>query len=310
MSGQIPIAPQTARIGWVGTGVMGGAIAANLLSRGWRLTVTSRTRSKAEPLLALGADWAETPKKIAETADVVFTMVGFPSDLEAVVFGDDGVLAGFAPPSSEKRRALVDMTTSRPSLARRIFQTAAALRVEALDAPVSGSDTGAKNATLSVMIGGRADTVEWLRPLFESIGKTIVHQGDAGSGQHTKMVNQILIAGNMAGMCEALLYARQNGLDMEKVLASVEKGAAGSWSLSNLVPRILRGDFAPGFFVEHFIKDMRIALEEAEAAGLTLSVLPLVREIYEELQKDGGGRDGTQALIRAVAKRSNLDWRD
>lgn len=287
---------------------MGGAIAANLIRSGWRLTVTSRTRSKAEPLLALGADWAESPKKIAETADVVFTMVGFPSELEAVVFGDNGILAGFAVSKQAKRRALVDMTTSRPALARKIFQAAQALGVEALDAPVSGSDTGAKNGTLSIMIGGQAETVEWLRPLFESIGKTIVHQGEAGAGQHTKMVNQILIAGNMAGMCEALLYARQNGLDTEKVLESVEKGAAGSWSLSNLAPRILRGDFAPGFFVEHFIKDMGIALEDAEASGLTLSILPLVRAIYQELQKDGGGRDGTQALIRAVAKRSHIDW--
>lgn len=296
------------KLGWVGTGVMGGAICENLLRRGWPLAVTSRTASKAEPLLALGAEWVETPKQLAERSDVVLTMVGFPSDLESVVFGDDGVLAGFERNQTSKRRGLIDMTTSRPSLARTIFQRCEEIGVEALDAPVSGSDTGAKNATLSIMIGGRAATLEWLRPIFESIGKTIVHQGPAGSGQHTKMVNQILIAGNMAGMCEALLYARKNGLDPEKVLASVEKGAAGSWSLSNLAPRILRGDFAPGFFVEHFIKDMGIALEEAERCGLKLTVLPQVRALYEELQRDGDGRDGTQALIRAVAKRAGIVW--
>lgn len=289
------------RVGWIGTGVMGASMAKNLLDAGYPLTVTSRTRSKAEPLLAAGAAWADSPAEVAAKSDVVFVMVGYPSEVEAVILGERGVLKGFAQTKGTSRRIVVDMTTSRPSLAVEIERKAKAAGIESLDAPVSGGDLGARNRTLSIMIGGEGATVEAVRPLFEKLGTTIVHQGPAGFGQHAKMTNQILIAGNMAGVCEALLYAQKCGLDMTKTLASVEKGAAGSWSLSNLAPRILRNDFAPGFYVEHFIKDMGIALEEARRVGLKLPILALVEQLYQATAAAGDARSGTQALIRGLA---------
>ncbi|MBO7725126.1 MAG: NAD(P)-dependent oxidoreductase [Thermoguttaceae bacterium] len=289
------------RIGWIGTGVMGRSMAGNLLKAGYPLTVYTRTKQKATTLLDSGAVWTESPARVAAASDVVFLMVGYPADVREVVLGEEGVLAGFRESLGRTEPpTVVDMTTSSPALAAEIFDAAKAQGADALDAPVSGGDIGARDGTLSIMVGGDEAVFRRIVPLFEVLGSKIVYQGKAGMGQHTKMVNQILIAGNMAGMCEALLYARRTGLDMEKVMSSVAAGAAGSWSLSNLAPRILRGDFAPGFFVEHFIKDMKIALDESARMNLRLPALDLVCRLYRRLASQGGGRLGTQALIKAL----------
>ncbi len=275
----------------------------HLLAAGATVTVHSRTRARAEGLLGEGAAWADTPAEVAAASEVVFTMVGFPSDVRETVLGERGVLAGARPGS-----VLVDMTTSEPALAQEISEAAAARDLASIDAPVSGGDVGAREARLSIMVGGEADVVARVRPLLQRLGQTIVHQGPAGAGQHTKMVNQTLIATGMIGVCEALLYAHRAGLDPTRVLESVSGGAAGSWSLSNYAPRMLRGDFAPGFLVEHFIKDMEIALAEARRMNLALPGLSLAHELYLALRAQGGGRDGTQALIRALAGLSAVDW--
>jgi 3-hydroxyisobutyrate dehydrogenase len=298
-----PARPGETRIGWIGLGVMGAPMCGHLIDAGYAATVTTRTRARAESLLSRGARWAEDPRAVAAASDVVFTMVGFPSDVRAVVLGERGALAGCRPGA-----VLVDMTTSEPALAREIAAAAAERDVHALDAPVSGGDVGAREARLSIMLGGDAAVAAALAPLFERLGRTVVRQGGPGAGQHTKLVNQILIASNMIGVCEALLYASRAGLDLERVLASVSSGAAGSWSLSNLAPRILAGDFAPGFFVEHFIKDLGIALQESERMGLSLAGLSLARQLYETLAARGHGRAGTQALALAVAEVSGLEW--
>jgi len=296
-------APGKTRVGWIGTGVMGAAMCGHLLDRGYSATVYNRTRAKAEPLIQRGATWADSPKAVAENSDVIFTIVGFPSDVREVILGPNGVLAGAAPGS-----IVVDMTTSEPSLAVEIYQAAKSKGVAAIDAPVSGGDVGAREARLSIMIGGDKEAVEAVRPLFECMGKTIVHQGPAGAGQHTKMVNQILIATNMIGVCEALLYGYKAGLDLETVLQSVCGGAAGSWSLSNLAPRMLKRNFDPGFFVEHFIKDMGIALAEARRMGLCLPGLALAEQLYQAVKAQGHGKKGTHALLLALAKLSNIEW--
>lgn len=275
----------------------------HLIGGGYEATVYSRTRERAEVLLDAGAAWAGSPAEVAGVSDVVFVMVGFPADVREVVLGPAGVLSAIRPGG-----VVVDMTTSEPSLAREIFDAAKERDVESLDAPVSGGDVGARNAALSIMVGGDAATLERVRPLLEVMGKTIVHQGPAGAGQHTKMVNQTLIATGMIGVCEALLYAYRAGLDPETVLESVSGGAAGSWSLQNYAPRMLKGDFAPGFFVEHFIKDMEIALAEARRMDLALPGLALAHELYLALRAQGDGRCGTQALIRALARLSAIDW--
>lgn len=298
------------RIGWIGTGVMGGACAARLLAAGYSVAATTRTRAKAEQLLAAGAVWAETPREVAERTDVVFSMVGYPRDVRDVFFGSDGVLdawRGEAGSPEFGRKIFVDMTTSSPALAVEIADAATAAGFDALDAPVSGGDVGAKSGTLSIMIGGDAAVVERLAPVFAVLGTNVRTAGGPGAGQRTKMANQILIAGNMIGVCEALLYAYRAGLDLENVLESVSKGAAGSWSLSNLAPRILAGNFEPGFYVEHFVKDMGIALDDAEKLGVSLPGLALVRQLYLALVAQGGGRKGTQALIQALATLSNVD---
>lgn len=292
------------RIGWIGTGVMGTSMAGHLLAGGYPLTVYSRTRRRAEPLVERGASWADTPASAAAASDVVFTMVGYPSDVREVVLGAAGIL-----PAARVGTVIVDMTTSEPSLAREIHAAAGERGVDSVDAPVSGGDVGARNAALSIMIGGDAGPVERLRPLFELMGKTIVHQGPAGAGQHTKMVNQTLIATGMVGVCEALLYAFKAGLDPQIVLQSVGGGAAGSWSLANLAPRMLNSDYAPGFMVEHFVKDMEITLAEARRMDLSLPGLALAHELYLALRAQGGGRDGTQALIQALARLSAVDWK-
>jgi 3-hydroxyisobutyrate dehydrogenase len=296
--------PGATRIGWIGTGVMGTSMCGHLLDGGYPATVYSRTRSRAESLLERGASWADTPAAVAAEADVVFTMVGYPSDVREVVLGPDGILS-----AARSGSVLVDMTTSEPSLAEEIYEAAKEKDVESVDAPVSGGDVGARNAALSIMVGGDAATVERLRPLFELLGKTIVHQGPAGAGQHTKMVNQTLIATGLIGVCEALLYAYKAGLDPQTVLESVSGGAAGSWSLTNYAPRMLEGDFAPGFMVEHFIKDMEITLAEARRLELALPGLALAHELYLALRAQGNGRDGVHALIHALARLSAVDWK-
>jgi 3-hydroxyisobutyrate dehydrogenase len=293
----------TMRVGWIGTGVMGRSMCGHILAAGHEVTVSTRTREKAEPLLAQGAGWADTPREVAERSDYVFTIVGFPNDVREVILGAEGVLAG-----ARAGSVIVDMTTSDPTLAAEIAAAAKAQDVDSLDAPVSGGDVGARNGTLTVMVGGEQGALDRVIPLLDTMSGSVVLQGGPGAGQHTKMVNQTLIASGMVGVCEALLYGYKAGLDLETVLTSVSAGAAGSWSLSNLAPRILKGDFAPGFMVDHFVKDMGIALDQADRMGLELPGLTLARRLYGELQDQGGGQNGTQALIRAVAKLSNLDW--
>ncbi|SMC23738.1 3-hydroxyisobutyrate dehydrogenase [Desulfacinum hydrothermale DSM 13146] len=287
--------PQRTRIGWIGTGVMGAAMCGRLLEAGYGVTVHTRTRQKAEPLLQRGALWAESPAEVARDAHVVVTMVGFPQDVREVYLGKDGVL-----PTARKGTVVVDMTTTEPQLAREIYEAAKAQGVHAVDAPVSGGDVGAREGTLSIMIGGDPAVVDAVRPLFQVLGKNIVYQGPAGAGQHTKMCNQIVIAGTMVGVCESLLYGARAGLDLETMLTSIRRGAAGCWTLDNLAPRILQRNFDPGFFVEHFIKDMGIALKEAERMGLSLPGLALVHQLYLAVKAQGHGKKGTHALVLAL----------
>lgn len=297
------VEPQKTRIGWIGTGVMGASMAGHLLAAGYSLSVFNRTQTKADPLIGQGATWCESPKAVAESSDIVFTIVGYPDDVQQVVLGSNGVLAG-----CREGNVIVDMTTSRPSLAIEIHRQASKEQVSSIDAPVSGGDVGAKNGTLSIMIGGDQHPVNELQPIWDILGSTWVYQGSAGSGQHTKMVNQTLIASGMIGVCEALLYGHQAGLDLNTVLKSVSSGAAGSWSLSNLAPRIIADNFAPGFYVEHFIKDMGIAIEEADRMGLALPGLSLARQLYNGVASQGHARSGTHALQLALSALSGLDW--
>jgi 3-hydroxyisobutyrate dehydrogenase len=291
-------------IGWIGVGVMGASMCGHILDAGYPVTVHTRTRATAEGLISRGAAWADTPADVASSADVTFAIVGFPADVREVFLGERGALAGAAQGS-----VLIDMTSSEPLLAAEIAAAAAAKGVGALDAPVSGGDAGARNATLSIMVGGERATLERVRPLLEVLGRTIVHQGPAGAGQHAKLVNQILIASTMVGVCEALLYAYRAGLDLETVLESVASGAAGSWSLSNYSPRMLAGDFEPGFAVDHFIKDMGIALSEARRMRLSVPGLALAEQLYVALSAQGYGRKGTQALVLALARLSDIEWK-
>ncbi len=297
------IAPGSTRIGWIGTGVMGSSMCGHLIDKGFSATVYTRSRDKAQGLLDKGAAWADSPKAVAEQSDVIFAIVGFPADVREVFLGESGALAGAAAGS-----VLVDMTTSEPSLAVEIYEAAKAKGVHSVDAPVSGGDVGAKEARLSIMIGGDADVVTALDPCWQAMGKTIVHQGAAGAGQHTKMVNQTLISTMMVGVCEALLYGYKAGLDLETVMKSVSTGAAGSWSLSNLGPRIMVNNFDPGFFVEHFIKDMGIALAESRRMGLSMPGLALAEQLYQSVKAKGWGRNGTHALMLALAEMSGVDW--
>ncbi|WP_439623570.1 NAD(P)-dependent oxidoreductase [Gemmata sp.] len=298
----IPVAqPGKTRIGWIGTGVMGRWMCQHAMSKGFTATVYNRSADKLQPLLDLGARAAKTPKEVAEQSDVVFAIVGFPKDVREVFLGTDGALAGSKPGT-----VLVDMTTSEPSLAKEIYGAAKGKGVAALDAPVSGGDVGAKNAALSIMIGGEKDVVAAVQPVFEAMGKTIVHQGAAGAGQHTKMVNQILISSNMIAVCEGLLYGYKAGLDLETVFKSVSVGAAGSKALEVLGPRMLARNFEPGFYVEHFIKDMGIALAEAEAMNLSLPGLGLAKQLYEAVRAQGMGRKGTHALLVALETLNNV----
>lgn len=299
------VTPGQTRLGWLGTGVMGRSMCGHLLAKGFAVTVFNRTRAKADELVSKGAQWAATPREVAAASDVVFSIVGYPSDVRSVILGPGGALAGL-----KSGGTVVDMTTSEPSLAVEIYEQAKAKGIHAVDAPVSGGDVGAREARLSIMIGGEADVVEALQPCWEAMGKTIVHQGPAGAGQHAKMANQVLIASNMVGVCEGLLYGYRAGLDLETLLKSVAPGAAGSWSLANLGPRIIAGNFDPGFFVEHFIKDMGIALAEARRMNLCLPGLALAQQLYVALSAQGHARDGTHALEIALAKMSGIDWRN
>jgi 3-hydroxyisobutyrate dehydrogenase len=287
------------RISWIGTGVMGVSMCGHLLARGATVSVFTRTREKAQPLLDRGAHWAPSPSAAASQADAVFTMVGFPADVRDVYFSANGVLAG-----ARAGSVLVDMTTTEPTLAAEIARAAAQRGASALDAPVSGGDVGARNATLSIMVGGDVSALARVRPLLEAMGRTIVHEGGPGSGQHTKMCNQIVIAGTMIGVCESLLYGARAGLDLPTMLQSIRGGAAGCWTLDNLAPRVLNGNFDPGFMVEHFVKDMGIALDEAARMQLALPGLALVRQLYLAAAAQGHGRSGTHALYLALRQLS------
>lgn len=290
-----PASPAATRVAWIGTGVMGVSMCGHVLEKGYAVTVFNRTQAKARPLIERGARWAASPAEAAREADVVFTMVGFPADVREVYFGAQGILA-----AARSGAILVDMTTTEPSLAREICAAAREKGMWAVDAPVSGGDVGARNATLSIMVGGDKEAVDGVMPLFEILGKKIVRQGGPGAGQHTKMCNQIVIAGTMIGVCESLLYGRKAGLDLETMLSSIAGGAAACWVLDNLAPRILKRNFDPGFFVEHFIKDMEIALKEARAMNLALPGLALVHQLYVAVRAQGHGKKGTHALMLAL----------
>lgn len=283
-------------IAWVGTGVMGAPMAGHLLTGGHAVHVCTRTRSRAASLVETGAVWHDTPASAAARADVLCTMVGHPSDVREVVLGPQGVLAG-----ARTGSLLVDFTSSEPALAEEIAEAAAARGVDALDAPVSGGDVGARDATLVLMVGGGDAAFARARPLFELLGRRADHAGPAGAGQHTKLTNQIAIAGGMIGICEALLYATRAGLDVAATLETIGGGAAGSWALTNLAPRAVRGDFAPGFKVDHFVKDLGLALAEARRMTLPLPGLALAEQLYLACQAQGHGQDGTQALVLALA---------
>eukprot|EP00743_Colponemidia_sp_Colp-15_P001781 GILK01001944.1.p1 GENE.GILK01001944.1~~GILK01001944.1.p1 ORF type:complete len:338 (-),score=70.33 GILK01001944.1:100-1035(-) len=289
------------RIGWIGTGVMGSSMCGHLLAKGYKVWAYNRSADKLRCVIEKGAIACSSPKEVAENSDIVFTIVGFPSDVREVIMGASGVLAGL-----KDGGILIDHTTSEPSLAKEIATAAAAKNIRSLDAPVSGGDIGASEARLSIMIGGDESTVETVRPLLQAYGTNIQYLGGPGSGQHTKMVNQILIANGLLGVCEGLLYGYKAGLDLENVIRAVGSGAAGSWQINNLGPRIIVRNFDPGFFIEHFIKDMGIALDEAKRMNLALPGLSLVHQFYVALTAHGHGRLGTQALALALENLNNV----
>jgi 3-hydroxyisobutyrate dehydrogenase len=280
---------------------MGSSMCGHLLTAGYHVTVHSRTRSKAQPLIDRGAQWVESPHAVAAESKILFTMLGFPQDVRSVYFGETGVLA-----SASAGTVLIDMTTTDPVLSREIAECATARNLSAIDAPVSGGDVGARNATLSIMIGGDANSVQAVMPLFELLGKKIVHQGESGTGQQAKLCNQIVIAGTMVGVCESLLYGYKAGLDLNRMMDSIRGGAAACWTLDNLAPRILQRNFDPGFFVEHFVKDMGIALDESKRMGLVMPGLTLVHQLYQTVQRLGHGRSGTHALMLALEDLCNV----
>jgi 3-hydroxyisobutyrate dehydrogenase len=289
----ILVTPENTVIGFIGTGVMGKSMAGHLMVAGYQVFVYSRTKEKAGDLLEKGAVWGETPQEVASKANVIFSMVGYPSDVEEIYLGENG-LVHHAKPGSY----LIDMTTSAPSLAVKIYKAAKERDIHSIDAPVSGGDVGAKEAKLSIMVGGEEEDVEAVRPLLNLMGTNIIYQGRAGAGQHTKMCNQIAIASNMIGVCEAIVYAEKAGLNPDSVLKSITTGAAGSWSLSNLAPRMLNGNFEPGFYIKHFIKDMKIALDEAENMEMKVPGLALAKTLYDQLAEMGEENSGTQALYK------------
>lgn len=284
-------------VGFIGTGVMGRSMASNILNGGYKLLVNNRTKESADTLVEKGAVWKDSIADLAKDADVIITIVGYPNDVENIYFREDGILN-----NCKKGTIVIDMTTSKPSLAQRIFNEAKAKGISALDAPVSGGDVGARDGKLTIMVGGEKEVFEKVSPLFKLMGTSVNLLGAAGAGQHTKMSNQIAIASNMIGVCEAMVYAKRAGLDPEKVLMTIGGGAAASWSLSNLATRMIKGDFEPGFYVKHFVKDMKIALEEAENMGIKLLGLELAKSLYDELVEDKKENKGTQVLYELLDK--------
>ncbi|MDE0301073.1 MAG: NAD(P)-dependent oxidoreductase [Candidatus Poribacteria bacterium] len=295
----ITVIPGETKIGWIGTGVMGRWMCQHIMDSGYSATVHNRTKERAQPLLDAGATWAESSQEVAAASDVIFTIVGFPPDVRDVYLGENGILKG-----AKSGSIIVDMTTTEPSLAKEIYAKARSQGIASVDAPVSGGDVGAREARLSIMVGGDEGAVNSIMPLFEAMGKSIVHQGGTGAGQHTKMCNQIVVAGTMIGVCESLLYGHKAGLDLETMLSSISGGAAACWTLDNLAPRVLKRNFDPGFFVEHFIKDMGIALDESKKMGMSLPGLSLVHQLYIAVQAQGHGRLGTHALTLALEQMS------
>ncbi len=290
------------KIGWIGTGLMGNPMAKHLANAGYSLNVFNRTKQKAEELIGKGAVWFDTPADIAANSEVIFTMIGFPKDVEECYFGEQGIFKKIKPGT-----ILIDMTTTKPSLAVKISEEAAKVGAEFIDAPVSGGQVGAINGTLSIMIGGKKGVVDSIIPLFEVFGENMVYQGKAGAGQHTKMCNQITVAGTMIGVCEGLIYGAKAGLDLNVMLASISKGAAACWTLDILAPKIVNGDYSPGFSVDNFVKDLSIALEEAEAMRLSLPGLALVKQLYLSILAMGKGSLGTQSLYLALQKLANMN---
>jgi 3-hydroxyisobutyrate dehydrogenase len=282
-------------IGFIGTGVMGQSMAGHLLEAGYQVVIYNRTKEKALKLINRGAKWADTPRQLAEISDAVITIVGYPKDVEEIYLRENGILHHLKSDS-----LAIDMTTSSPKLAERIFEVGKDKGISTLDAPVSGGDIGAKEARLSIMVGGDEESFETAKPLLDLLGSNVVYQGKSGAGQHTKMCNQITIASNMVGVSEALLYAKKSGLNPDNVLKSITSGAAGSWSLSNLVPRMIEEDYAPGFYVKHFIKDLKIALESSREMEIKTPGLELALSLYEELAHNGEENSGTQALIKLL----------
>lgn len=281
------------KIGFIGTGVMGAAIVRNMMKQGLEVNVYNRSKSKTDELVKAGALWQDTPAAISASSDIIFTMVGFPKDVEAIYFEENGIFS-----VDIANKILVDLTTSTPTLAEKIAIKASELGAKALDAPVSGGDLGAKNGTLTIMVGGDQTAYEKVLPIFETFGKTFSLHGTSGKGQHTKMANQIMIAGTMTGMTEMMVYANKAGLNLDKVIETLSGGSAANWSLSNYSPRILKENYSPGFFVKHFIKDLKIALDEAEKMDLELPATQLATDLYEKLANKGFEDDGTQALIK------------
>ena len=287
-------------IGWVGTGVMGAPMAGHLQAAGHKLYVYNRTAAKAQVLVDAGAVLCESPREVARQSEFVFSIVGYPVDVESTYLSTDGILAG-----AKAGSVVIDMTTSEPALAKRIFKVAGRQGVDVLDAPVSGGDIGARNAALAIMVGGEQTVFDRVKPLFQCMGKNIAYMGPAGAGQHTKMSNQILIAGTMIGTVESLLYAHRSGLNLEEVIAVIGSGAASSWSINNLGPRIVKGDFDPGFYIKHFVKDMGIALAEAKAMRLALPGLALVSQFYQAAIAQGLEDLGTQGLYKVLERLSS-----
>lgn len=293
---------EKATLGFIGIGVMGKSMCSHLMDAGYDVHVYNRTKAKADSLLQRGAIWEENPADVAQSCSVIFTMLGYPEDVEQVYFGTEGLIS-----HARKGTLFIDMTTTKPSLAVKIAEEAKKNGCLGIDAPVSGGDSGAKNATLSIMVGAKEEAYGLALPYLKLMGKNITLEGIPGAGQHTKMANQIVIAGTMGGVCEALLYAKKAGLDLNTMVSTIKAGAAGCWTLDNLAPRIIKGDYNPGFFINHFVKDMGIALEESRRMGLCLPTLALVQQLYIAMQGMDLGKLGTQALVLALDKVSGAD---
>lgn len=281
------------KIGFIGVGVMGRSMVRNLMKNGYEVSVYNRTKLKADEVVKEGAIWCDDVKSCAKGKDAVITIVGYPEDVREVYFGENGILE-----NADKGTVVIDMTTTSPKLSIEIYEEGKKRGVECLDAPVSGGDVGAKSGTLSIMVGGEKEVFDKCLDIFRCMGTTIIYEGKAGNGQHTKMANQIAIAGAVSGVCEAITYARGAGLDVQTMLDSISEGAAGSWQMSNMAPRMLKGDFDPGFYIKHFIKDMKIAKEEAGDVNIDLKVLDTVLKMYQSLENNNLGDLGTQGLLK------------